>query len=124
MIARLSKIVWSFTIIAVFVILINNTIFIHTHILLDGKIVEHAHPFKTTGKNSDSKPNHSHTSQEFLQLSYIYNLFNKSFIFPIEIPLYHKIPCKFLIFISEPFNSQLYNKEIAPRAPPQILASL
>jgi len=123
MIAKSSKIVWSLTIIAVFAIIINNTIFRHTHILPDGKIIEHAHPFETTGKNSDSKPNHSHTSLEFLLLSYVYNLFNKSFIFSIEIPLYYKIGCRFLILVSKPFNLKLYNKRKSPRAPPQILVS-
>ena len=76
MIVTLNKTVWSVTLIAVFAILVNNVVFIHTHILPDGRVIEHAHPFNSTDRNSDSQPNHHHTSQEFLLLSFIYHFFS------------------------------------------------
>lgn len=124
MIIKLNKIVCSFTLAAVLAILVNNTIFIHTHILPDGKVVEHSHPFNSTGKNSDSQPNHHHTSQEILLLSYIYHLFNKSYIPFIVILFFNRTYYQHLLFELKTSYSSSYKKVKSPRSPPQLLLSL
>ena len=43
----------------------NNAIFTHLHILSDGEVIEHAHPYD---KSNDSKPykSHHHTNAELI----------------------------------------------------------
>ncbi|MCW8803496.1 MAG: hypothetical protein OQK57_03785 [Ignavibacteriaceae bacterium] len=48
-----NTIVWKLTLVAAFVIIFNNTIYVNTHILPYGKVVEHAHPFDLTEKIPD-----------------------------------------------------------------------
>ena len=47
------------------ILIVNKAVFIHTHRLTDGTVVEHAHPFD---KSTDSKPfkSHHHTKAELL----------------------------------------------------------
>ncbi len=124
MTSKLHRIVWSFTLIATFAIVVNNTIFIHTHILADGRVIEHAHPFKSDGKNSDSQPNHHHTSQEFLLLSHIYHFFGSFYPLFIVIFLFNGICRKFFLIEREVSYSPNHKKVNSSRAPPQLLLSL
>ncbi|MBN1300681.1 MAG: hypothetical protein JW995_05655 [Melioribacteraceae bacterium] len=119
----LTKILWHCTLIAVFSILVNNTVFIHTHILPDGRIIQHAHPFNFSGEKSGSQPHHKHTSKEFLLLSYVYELFSNSIIYFIAIVF-------LLRRISEHSHSGVVKlfpfgiKRVkTPRASPQLLLS-
>ncbi len=86
MLSRLNKIVWSFTLIATFAIVVNNTIFIHTHILADGRVLEHAHPFNQ--KEDPSYPFHKHNSKEFFYLDKIFHLFNHTLLIFILLIFY------------------------------------
>ncbi len=124
MTSKLHRIVWSFTLIATFAIVVSNTIFIHTHILPDGRVIEHAHPYKSTGKNSDSQPNHHHTSQEFFLLSHIYHLFSKTNVFFIVIIFFNRTCCQYILFELKTSYSLSYRRIKSPRAPPQLLFSL
>jgi len=47
------------------VLVANKAVFVHSHILNDGTIIEHAHPYN---KSTDSTPykSHHHTKAEFL----------------------------------------------------------
>ncbi len=49
-------------------IAVNNTLFIHHHILPNGDIVTHAHPYKKSGDTAPFKT-HTHTISEFFLLS-------------------------------------------------------
>ena len=124
MIKKLNRTVWSFSLVAIFAIIVNNTIFIHTHILPDGRVIEHAHPFKSDGKNSDSQSNHHHTSQEFLLLSHIYHFFGKVYPLLIVILFFNVISSKFIFFERELSYSPNYKRIYSSRAPPQLLLSL
>lgn len=124
MIVKLNKIVWSFILIATFAIVVNNTIFIHTHILPDGRVIEHAHPFKAAGKNSDSQPNHHHTSPEFLLLFHIYHFFGNVYPLFIVILFLNGICRKFFLIKREVWYSPNYKKVNPSRAPPLLLFSL
>ncbi len=124
MIAKLNKIVWSFSLIALLTILVNNALFVHTHILPDGRVIEHAHPFNSSGKNSNSQPNHHHTPQEFLLLSQIYRFFSSAYPLLIAILFFNEICCKHLFFESKFLYSQNKKRVKPSRAPPQLLLSL
>lgn len=124
MIVKLNKTVWSVTLIAVFAILVNNAVFEHTHILADGRVVEHAHPFNSAGKNSGSQPNHHHTSQEFLLLSHIYHFFSSAYPLFIVMLFFNGICRKHLLFESKVSYSPNHKRAKSSRAPPQLLFSL
>ncbi|MFK5855651.1 MAG: hypothetical protein QM503_05935 [Bacteroidota bacterium] len=49
-------------------ILVNNSLFYHSHVTTNGAVISHAHPFS---KQSDNKPykNHHHSKIELLLLS-------------------------------------------------------
>ena len=48
-------------------ILFNNTVYRHHHILPDGRLVEHAHPYKyCCCESTDQGSKHSHSEREFL----------------------------------------------------------
>lgn len=57
---------------------LNNLIYTHSHILEDGRVITHAHPFD---KSSDTDPfkSHLHTSSELIFLA------NMTFYLPIFI---------------------------------------
>lgn len=62
--------------------ILNNTLFVHIHILDDGTQIVHAHPFKKA--MTDKTIPHKHTKQELLyldNLSVEYILLILSFIF-------------------------------------------
>lgn len=53
-------------------IILNNTIFVHVHLLEDGKIIVHTHPYNIFAsslsveqKSPSHNTNHSHNKQEF-----------------------------------------------------------
>ncbi|MBN2521813.1 MAG: hypothetical protein JXB24_01000 [Bacteroidales bacterium] len=56
----------AFILLALFILQIaNNTVYTHTHILADGRIITHAHPYN---KTNDSEPfkSHQHNQTELL----------------------------------------------------------
>lgn len=50
----------------------NNTAYKHTHILSDGQVITHAHPFSKDNQATGTK--HKHNKVEFMILSLLYNL--------------------------------------------------
>jgi len=118
MIRKLNKIVWSISLIGVFAILVNDAVFVHTHILPDGRVIEHAHPYHSTSSSSDPQPNHHHTSQEFLLLSYIYHFFSSAYPLLIVILFFNGILCNyFSIELKTSFSDCCKNVQ-SSRAPP------
>jgi hypothetical protein len=54
--------------------MLNNSLFRHIHILSDGTLVEHAHPFaESTGRTTETS--HSHTSEELVLLNLFFHAF-------------------------------------------------
>ena len=54
-------------------ITLNNALFIHRHILPNGDVITHAHPYKKSGDTAPFKT-HTHTTAEFFLLSGLNNL--------------------------------------------------
>ena len=61
----LLRIVGLLLIVAVLLLLVNKSIFVHSHKMADGTIVVHAHPYN---KSNDTEPfkSHTHTQAELL----------------------------------------------------------
>ncbi|MDD4149679.1 MAG: hypothetical protein PHE33_06590 [Bacteroidales bacterium] len=57
--------VW-LTLVSLSLLIINNGVFLHTHKLDDGRIISHAHPFKTADKTSSGEAQHHHSLNEIL----------------------------------------------------------
>ena len=51
---------------------INSTVNKHSHLLLNGQVIEHAHPFNSENDAAPFK-NHNHTNSELILLSLISN---------------------------------------------------
>jgi hypothetical protein len=67
-------------------IISNNIFFLHTHVLDDGSIVFHAHPFKK-GDN-DNGENHHHSTYEYIFFKQFQQLLNENFSnYAVIIPL-------------------------------------
>jgi len=97
--------------------IINKAVFLHSHVLADGTVISHAHPYQST---DDSKPfqSHHHTNAAFFLFDTIQLLFNS-------------IPFGLIFFIPN-FRTKVFFSgitQIAPeyfsstrnRAPPVIL---
>ena len=56
-------------------LIINKAVFLHSHVLADGTVISHAHPYPST---DDSKPfqSHHHTKAAFFLFDNIQLLFN------------------------------------------------
>lgn len=66
-----TKILSFLLIFSIITVLFNNSVFIHSHILNNGKIVTHAHPIET----NNNLTTHTHTNSEYFILDIIFNLF-------------------------------------------------
>jgi type III secretory pathway component EscU len=69
-----------FLLVGIMVIMIaNQTVFIHSHVLSNGQVISHAHPYD---KNDDTKPfkSHHHTKSEILFLENVKILFPVIFL--------------------------------------------
>ena len=89
------------------VMVINKGLYIHSHILNDGTIVFHAHPFN---KSTDSNPikTHHHTSNQLVSITHIQLLFILAIIlFSIDLvviklksflPVFRKYEYDFILF--------------------------
>ncbi len=65
-------------------LIINSTVNCHYHKLLNGKVVQHCHPFTHNEKNNSPFEDHNHSDSEYFildQISYIVALFSIFFIF-------------------------------------------
>ncbi|MBL7972004.1 MAG: hypothetical protein JNL03_10835 [Prolixibacteraceae bacterium] len=71
-------------------LIVNKVIFLHSHILTDGTIITHAHPYQTT---DDSKPfkSHHHTQAAFSFFSNMQLLFCSAFAALFILTLHNKL---------------------------------
>ncbi len=53
---------------------VNQILNMHTHVLPDGEVITHSHPYSKSGKNG-TFPGHNHTNCEYHILSHVYLLF-------------------------------------------------
>lgn len=60
-------------------LIINNTVWQHVHILPDGTLISHAHPYNKTTENTPVKQHH-HSSAEMLILENLEILFPSLFL--------------------------------------------
>jgi hypothetical protein len=91
----------------------NKCIFTHTHILANGSVVTHSHPFD---KPNDPKPykTHNHTNAEFLSLDALDVLFPAVFV-ALAFGLFYRkarYPFQISLFLPAPFFNT--NKGRAP----------
>ncbi|MCT4639866.1 MAG: hypothetical protein N4A72_19360 [Bacteroidales bacterium] len=73
---KINRVLLPLVMIATLLLVFNATVNTHTHILEDGTIIVHAHPFKTMGQADASESNsadHTHSKKEFDIISVISN---------------------------------------------------
>jgi len=92
----------------------NKVVFLHSHKLSDGTVIEHAHPYN---KSSDSKPfkSHHHTKGEFLFFQNIDTLFVFVFFTLVLSAGVNKPVGSFYIIKKQVTN---YRNQCKSRAPP------
>jgi Na+/melibiose symporter-like transporter len=124
MILKINKIIWFLTLVAVLLVIVNNSVFVHTHILQDGRIVEHAHPYNSSDKSPGSKQPHHHSNQEFLLLDNIYHLLKNTHLVFIIVLFFFLIVCEHLNLKFRTYYSTSIKKTKLSRAPPHLQFSL
>lgn len=65
MLKKITKIVSFIALLLVLMLVVNRAVYYHTHVLPDGTVVQHAHPFPVNEQNN-GEANHQHSSVEFL----------------------------------------------------------
>lgn len=76
---------------AICTLIANREIFIHTHVLADGSIIVHAHPYDKS-KDSESHQTHHHTYIELFLLDNLNILFLTLFA-ALTTGILHRIAC-------------------------------
>ncbi len=96
---------------------INSTVNKHNHLLLNGQIIEHSHPFNA-GYDSSPLKNHHHTEKEFILLSLISNpLFAVFLTVPFLLLIQKVLECKNVLYTETLLKINL--KKFPPnKAPP------
>jgi len=100
----------------------NATVNTHTHILSDGTIVVHAHPFKTITKSDagTERQSHSHTQKEFDMLSSFSCAFQLVVLAIVIIAATLLTKKALLSRYSEPIWNNLYIASALYRGPPSL----
>ena len=97
-------------------LLLNQALYTHVHVLPDGSIVSHAHPFQKT-QQSDKGSSHQHSTLEFFLLENLQILFLVGTISMVLISLASEIQ-KVCVANRKYIPAQLV--PLPGRAPPQI----
>ena len=61
-------------------LLINKPLFLHTHILAEGSIVVHSHPYKIKNFDFSTTPNHKHSKHEIKIIEWL-NSYSDRYLF-------------------------------------------
>ncbi len=61
-------------------LLINKPLFLHTHILPDGSVIVHSHPYKIKNLDFSTTPNHKHSNHEIKLINWL-NSYNDRYLF-------------------------------------------
>lgn len=116
---NISKIIFLLISPVVFLLFFNTAYNMHQHILPNGQIIEHAHPYHS---DSSSTPfqHHHHSHNQFTFLSLIYNPLSLTLFFVVLISVSvlprQKEHNSFLISLSSEESVRYY----AGRAPPNL----
>ena len=97
-------------------LLLNQALYTHTHVLPNGSIVSHAHPFNKS-QESQGGSSHQHSTLEFFLLQNLQILFLASMISTLLLSLYLDIG-KVCIISRKYIPAQLV--PLPGRAPPRI----
>ena len=87
----------------------NNVLFVHTHILSDGTLISHAHPYKKANEQNTPVSSHQHTQFEYLVISHFSvfaPLLALAFLFINKIQTYKYSVC--LVRYNESENRRQY----------------
>ena len=99
------------------ILITNNALFLHSHYLIDGTVITHAHPFKKSAEPGPYKSHH-HTNAELMMLENLQLLFLLIFIPFIALSFLKD-------FFYQSFNSLLFLSTSFPphqgRAPPVVI---
>lgn len=93
----------------------NNVVYLHIHILSDGQIIQHAHPFSKSEK-SNSGTQHQHSKLEVIMLKHLLLL---ALMLPVILRL---IQLKYIPLQIRFSTGKIYTNsfsEILLRGPPQ-----
>lgn len=96
-------------------LIFNNALFMHIHLLPDGEIVVHAHPFNAEEKTTEPINQHEHSDSEYSFFDSLLLLFSADFSIPIT--KIHKT-CERVLPLSSQFVVTSNGKVLAQRAPP------
>lgn len=96
-------------------LILNNVLFMHIHLLPDGEIVVHAHPFSNGHKTSEPVNQHEHSDSEYNFFDSLLLLFSANVLLPIAKE--HNLLQRVVPVNAEPFLSYSGN-QFAQRAPP------
>lgn len=89
-------------IVLIAMLIANRAIYVHSHVLSDGTVITHAHPFSKNTSN-DSSPKHRHSSYEFFVLHQLQILFSVLGILCVIVQLY---------FVKHFYDESIYFKSI------------
>lgn len=64
---RIKKLITGLMIVVMGLFMVNGALFVHIHILPDGSLISHAHPF-SKNKSDPGQNNHQHSSREIFIL--------------------------------------------------------
>lgn len=97
------------------VMIANNVAYLHSHILSDGQIIQHAHPFSKS-ENSNSGTQHQHSKLEVFMLNHLLLL---TLILPVILSLIQltHTPLKFHFSTGEIYTNSF--SDFFLRGPPQ-----
>ncbi len=62
---------------------VNLFYFAHTHLDGQGHLVVHAHPYQQVAQQSDSSADHSHSRNELLALSFLFNVLSAFMLYVV-----------------------------------------
>lgn len=113
------KVLISLMIVLSGILILNSSIYIHTHILADGSIISHAHPYHKADQ-SHNQQQHQHTNAELILFH------NLQILFLTAIPIAFVFLNLHNTFIQIPQLLGLsvsYDSVIKGRAPPILFAS-
>lgn len=113
----LKHLIAGWLVVQIFLIALNQAMFMHTHRLPDGTTIVHAHPFKTDKGNTGPFQKHHHSKIEFLFFGSVSLLFAIAIIAFI---LRNFIQVNLYIFPVPAIYKERYISHKNGRAPPLI----
>lgn len=99
------------------IVMYNNITNQHRHLLPNGQMVVHAHPF-SKNENNESQKQHTHNTNQLLFISLINNLFTFLLIVSFVFNFIQKVTKKQFILFNENSTFLLPNIHYQLRAPP------